>query len=99
MKPEYGRTIAFVAGAVAAVAAALDMALEAGVQVRPVHLIAIGGTALATYAMKWFSDVTAADAKEIEARARRESIMPPAAKDMRGWDALIGDAEIKEREP
>lgn len=71
------RTIAFLAGAVAAVAAAIDMALEAGVQVRPVHLIAIGCTALAAFALRWPSDVTAGEAKELEARARRESIMPP----------------------
>ncbi|HYC44487.1 MAG TPA: hypothetical protein VED01_03285 [Burkholderiales bacterium] len=93
------RIIAFIGGAVAAIAAAIDMALEAGVQVRPVHLIAIGGTALATYAMKWIGDVTAADAKEIEARARRESIMPPPSQETRDLVDLLRDAKIKEREP
>ena len=71
------RNIAFIAGAVSAIAAAIDMALEAGVQVRPVHLIAIGGTGLAGYALKWAGDFTAAQAKELEERIKRESILPP----------------------
>lgn len=75
------RAIAFVAGAASAVASAIIIATEAGVQVRPVHWFALGGTALATYAMKWIGDVSAAEAKEreaeIEARVKRESMLPP----------------------
>jgi hypothetical protein len=71
------RIIAFVAGAVAAIASAIVIALEAGIQVRPVHWFALGGTALATYAMKWVGDVSAAEAKEREERARRASEYPP----------------------
>jgi hypothetical protein len=71
------RTIAFIAGAVSAIAAAIDIAIESGVQVRPVHLIALSGTALASYALKWVGDVSASEAKEIEARARRASEYPP----------------------
>ena len=80
MSSERARTIAFIAGAVSAVAAALDMALDAGVQVRPVHLFAIGGSALAGFALKWIGDVSATEAKEREARARRESMFPPAGE-------------------
>lgn len=77
MSSQIVRVIAFISGAVAAIAAAIDIALESAVQVRPVHLIALGGTALATYAMKWVGDVSSGEAKKLEERARRASEYPP----------------------
>jgi hypothetical protein len=71
------RSFLFGVGAIGAVAEAIDIALRADIQLTPAHFIALGCTALVTYAMKWPTDVTASEAQEQVARARRESIAPP----------------------
>jgi hypothetical protein len=71
------RSALFGVGAIGAVATAIDIAQREGVTLTPAHYIALGCTALVAYAMKWPSDVTGADAREIEARALRRSIAPP----------------------
>lgn len=69
------RSILFGVGAIGAVATATDIALKQGLSV--LELIAVGCTALAAFAAKWPTDVTAKDAREIEARVKRESVFPP----------------------
>jgi hypothetical protein len=73
------RTLLFVVGATGTVAVAVDLAMKQGLTA--LQLIAVGCTALAAFAAKWPGDVSAAEAKEreleVEARVKRESIMPP----------------------
>lgn len=69
------RTLLFVLGATGAVATAVDLAMKQGL--RPLEILAVVCAALAAFAAKWPSDVTADEAKELEARARRDSILPP----------------------
>lgn len=69
------RSILFGLGAVGAVATATDIAMKQGMTT--LELVAIGCTALAAYAAKWPSDLTKGDARELEARVKRESIAPP----------------------
>lgn len=69
------RNLVFVLGATAAAAAAVDKAMADGFTV--LELVTVGCAALAAFAAKWPSDVTAAQAREIEARAKRESMLPP----------------------
>jgi hypothetical protein len=71
------RSLLFAIGAIGAIAEAIDIAQRADIQVTPAHLIAAGCVALAAYVAKWPSDSTKSEVKEIEARARRESILPP----------------------
>jgi hypothetical protein len=75
------RSFLFGVGAIGAVAEAIDMALRADIQVTPAHLIAAACVALLAFAAKWPTDVTSSQAREIEARARRESILPPIEED------------------
>jgi hypothetical protein len=84
------RILAFVGGAVGAVAEAIDIAQRADIQVTPAHLIALGCTALVAFALKWPGDATPGEVKEIEARARRESIMPPPGDDPVEWVDVPG---------
>jgi hypothetical protein len=71
------RSLIFAAGAIGAIAEAVDIAQRADIQLTPAHWAALVCTAIATYAAKWPSDVTADDAKKREQRARRESMFPP----------------------
>lgn len=75
------RSLLFAVGGIVSIAEAVNLAQKADAQVTPAHLIAVGGVALLGFAAKWPSDVTASEAKEREARARRESIMPPIDED------------------
>ena len=81
------RTLIFVAGTAGAIFEAIDIAQRADVHVKPAHLVALACTALVTYAMKWPGDVTASDAKEQVARAKRESIAPPPGYDPKQEDS------------
>jgi hypothetical protein len=88
------RGVIFCAGAVGAVAEAIDIAQRADIQVTPAHLIALGCTALAMYTLKYHRDVTADEAKEIEARARRESILPPLSQETRDLVDLVRNNRV-----
>lgn len=79
------RTLIFLAGAGGAIAKAVELAQKDG-GVTVAHLIGVGCVALAAFAMKWPGDVTASDAKEIEARALRQSIAPPPGYDPKQED-------------
>lgn len=74
------RNLVFAVGAIGAVAKAIELAQQSGA-VTPAHLIAVACVAACAFAMKWPGDVTASDAKEIEARALRQSIAPPPRND------------------
>jgi hypothetical protein len=93
------RSFLFGVGAIGAVAEAIDIALRADIQLTPAHFIALGCTALVTYAMKWPSDVTKGEAKEIEARARRESVFPPPSQETRDMVELLRDVRRTEKKP
>lgn len=72
------RSVLFGIGAIGAAAEAVDIAMKDGFTVP--ELIAAGCVALACFAAKWPTDVTSADAKEREKRARRESMFPPGGE-------------------
>lgn len=92
------RTLIFVCGATGAVAVAVDQVTKRG-GVSIAELIAVSCTALAAFALRWPSDVTATQAKEREARARRESILPPLGDEVEGdLVDLIRDVKT-ERKP
>lgn len=81
MNAQTMRILTFVVGALGAVYEALNLALDADAQVAPAHLVALASVALITFTMKWPGDVTKTRAKErereVEARVKRESILPP----------------------
>lgn len=71
------RSALFGVGAIGAVAEAIDIAMRDDMQVTPAHLIAVGCVALLAFAAKWPGDLTKDDARDLEARVKRESIFPP----------------------
>jgi len=75
------RSVLFGIGAIGAAAEALNIAQRDNIQITPAHVISLVCTALVAYAMKWPTDVTKAESQRREARARRESIMPPPGDD------------------
>lgn len=75
------RSLLFGAGAVGAVAEAINIAQKADVHITPAQWIALACTALVGFALKWPGDLTKSDAKELEARVKRESIIPPPGEE------------------
>lgn len=69
------RSVVFGLGAIGATATAIDIAMKRGLS--GLQLVAVVCGMLATWALKWPGDVTAQEAKEREARARRDSMFPP----------------------
>jgi len=93
------RILAFVGGAIGAVVEAIELAQRADAQVTPTHLYAAGFLAAVMFALKWPGDMTAREAQELEARVKRESILPPPSQETRDMVDMLRDAKIKEREP
>src|SRR5687767_5931274 len=61
------RILAFIGGAIGAVVEAIELAQKSDAQVTPTHLYAAGFLAVVMFALKWPGDLTAREAKELEA--------------------------------